>query len=654
MHHPPTTLLLIEPDGDNTALICRLLGTPRGEPYTLTCADSLSAGLEALASGSFDLVLLAIPSRQSPPFTTVARVHDQAPCIPIVLLGHPDHDEPAHLHADLGVQDFLITDRLDGPSLKRAISYAIQRNRARQAICPRHNVVNAVVEGTTDAIFVKDLQGRYLMINAAGARFLGKSIEEVIGRDDTALFSPDTARQIMEEDRRVMAGGVTRTYEETGTAAGVTRAYLSTKGPYRDPDDNVIGLIGISRDVTEPKRVREELIEQRNLLRTLIDNLPDSIFVKDAQGRFVTSNRAHAYLLGATSPDQIVGKTDFDCLPKAVAEQALLDEQEILRTGRPLIDREEPYVDPVGNRRWFSATKVPLRDSRRKIIGLVGMSRDFTERKLAAEQLHCANASLAKREEDLLKALADLQAAQLRLIQAEKLQTIGRLAAGVAHEVKNPLAIIAMGVDYLMTSVPRDNPDVVASLNEMRSAIARADSVVRGLLNYSLPTRLQPTPADLNSVIEQSLSLVKHELLRRHITLTKELADRLPPVRIDPAKMEQAFVNLMLNAAHATPRNGTLTVKTYAHPHAENSSNGHGHVVAEIQDTGTGIPPHQLHRLFEPFYTTKPRGQGNGLGLTVTKTIVELHGGTIDIANRAEGGVRVTIKLKGVASDGYA
>src|SRR5262249_59057736 len=125
------------------------------------------------------------------------------------------------------------------------------RKLAQAALLESFDLLRAVTEGTTDAVFVKDRQGRYLMINAAGARFLGQTVAEVIGKDDTQLFSPQTARAIMEGDRRIMATGETQTFEDVGTAAGVTRTYLATKGPHRDVRGDIVGVIGISRDISE-------------------------------------------------------------------------------------------------------------------------------------------------------------------------------------------------------------------------------------------------------------------------------------------------------------------------------------------------------------------------------------------------------------------
>jgi PAS domain S-box-containing protein len=158
-----------------------------------------------------------------------------------------------------------------------------ERARAEGSLQQSYHLVRAVVEGTTDAVFVKDRQGRYLMINAAGAGFLGKTVAEVISQDDTQLFTPETARAIMEGDRRVMATGEVQTFEEFGTAAGVTRTYLSTKGPYRDAWGTVLGVIGISRDISERKRAEERF-------RLVVESAPSGMLMINREGRIILVN----------------------------------------------------------------------------------------------------------------------------------------------------------------------------------------------------------------------------------------------------------------------------------------------------------------------------------------------------------------------------
>jgi signal transduction histidine kinase len=239
----------------------------------------------------------------------------------------------------------------------------------------------------------------------------------------------------------------------------------------------------------------------------------------------------------------------------------------------------------------------------------------------------------------------ELKSAQMKLIQTAKLESIGRLAAGVAHEVKNPLAIIQLGIDYL-TRAWKDTAsrDFLETVREMGDATGRADAVIKGLLDFSRSEPLSLVPQDLNPVIEESLLLVKHELSQHHVLLEKNLAAQLPRVALDRNKLKQVFINVFMNAIQAMGDSGTLSVKTLVT--AEEPGAAGQRVVIQTEDTGSGIPEDKLDKLFEPFFTTKPAGFGTGLGLSVSGKIIELHRGTISIANRT--GIRgavVTITL---------
>ncbi|MDP3722272.1 MAG: ATP-binding protein [Candidatus Omnitrophota bacterium] len=252
-----------------------------------------------------------------------------------------------------------------------------------------------------------------------------------------------------------------------------------------------------------------------------------------------------------------------------------------------------------------------------------------------------------KAQQDLLSASAhleqsyhELETAHLRLIQSEKMDSVGRLAAGVAHEVKNPLAALAMGVEYLTTHLPPMDGEVTAVLQDMEEAVTRANHVIQGLLDFSAPRKLQRQREDLREVISEALSLLKHEFTKAHVTVVPRWARTLPPVELDRNKIIQVFINLFMNAIHAMPEGGTLTIRT-----STKQLGGAGEVleVVAVEDTGTGIPEDKLEHVFEPFFTTKSQGQGNGLGLAVTKEIIQLHGGAITLQNRPEGGMQVML-----------
>jgi signal transduction histidine kinase len=248
----------------------------------------------------------------------------------------------------------------------------------------------------------------------------------------------------------------------------------------------------------------------------------------------------------------------------------------------------------------------------------------------------------------LIQAHEDLKNAQMQLIQTAKLESIGRLAAGLAHEVKNPLAVIQLGVDFLGTTMKEDaNPDSVEVIREIKDAVQRADTVIKGLLNFSRSEKLALNPVDLNSLIEESLVLVRHEFTKHRVTLVKKTGEGIPKVDLDQNKIKQVFINMFVNAVQAMGDDGNLSVKTFIQPATAGTTGqdaiGESAVVL-IEDTGSGIPEDKLDRLFEPFFTTKPVGSGTGLGLSVSKNIIELHGGSIKIGNRKDvRGAAVTI-----------
>lgn len=264
--------------------------------------------------------------------------------------------------------------------------------------------------------------------------------------------------------------------------------------------------------------------------------------------------------------------------------------------------------------------------------------------------------SLKQAYDQLAFSLEELRKTQLELIQAEKLESLGRLAAGVAHEVKNPLAVLQLGIDYLAIAGNGDKA-VAETIEEMDTAIKKADKVIKGLVDYSRFEELDLKAQPLNPIVEEALNLVKHEFMKQHITVESRLSPAIPPVAVDRGKIQQVLINLFINGIHAMEEGGKLTVDTYQSLLTEGAFDGFSPplthfvpgdsmVVTDIFDTGTGIPEDKIDKLFDPFFTTKPVGKGTGLGLSVSYRIMELHTGWIGIRNRKEGGAQVTILLK--------
>ena len=294
---------------------------------------------------------------------------------------------------------------------------------------------------------------------------------------------------------------------------------------------------------------------------------------------------------------------------------------------------------------------------------MAGSHVDLTAHKEAEERLRRAYAELSEKEAFLKSALHGLQAAneelrttQMQLIQAGKLESVGTLAAGVAHEVKNPLQAILMGVDYLANNLNGDNGNTRLVLDDMRDAVTRANTIVRELLQFSAATEFEPKPEDLNSLVEHALWLTHNEVVAAQINVLRKLAPDLPPVKLDRNRLEQVLINLFMNSLQAMSHGGVLTVTTryrrfgddlnLTGPAFAQFKPGDPLAIIEVQDTGKGIPEANLARIFDPFFTTKPTGVGTGLGLSVVKKIMDLHGGAIHIRNAPLGGVVATLLLK--------
>ena len=250
---------------------------------------------------------------------------------------------------------------------------------------------------------------------------------------------------------------------------------------------------------------------------------------------------------------------------------------------------------------------------------------------------------------------AELLATQLQLIQSEKLDSLGRMAAGIAHEVKNPLMVILTGVKIL-SKRPNTDEQTRVLLQDMADAVGRADKIIGGLLSYSRDRGLDLGSADVNNVVTSSLRLVKHDFDRARMQVAIELDPSIPQVQLDEFKVQQVLVNIFNNALHATGEDGKLAVRTalvtlrrgpfVGDRNTDRFKPGERVAVIEVDDSGPGIKEADMKKIFDPFFTTKPTGVGTGLGLSISRQIVDMHGGTIDIGNRDEGGARVTVTFK--------
>ena len=271
------------------------------------------------------------------------------------------------------------------------------RKQVEDALAHEQHLLSALMSTTSDLVYFKDRESRFIRVSEALAHRFGLSTAaEVVGKKDSDYFSSEYAQQAFDDEQQIVRTGqpiIDKEEKETWPDGHVTWV-SSTKVPLRDRQGDIIGTFGISRDVTERKVAEEAVARDRHLLRTLIETIPDRIYAKDMEARFILNNIAHLQALGAKSQEETTTKTDFDFRPADVARKCMADDQQVLRSGLALNNREEQTTLPSGEPGWTLVNKVPLRSEDGKIVGLVGISRDITERKRLEEQQEAITAGL--------------------------------------------------------------------------------------------------------------------------------------------------------------------------------------------------------------------------------------------------------------------
>lgn len=358
----------------------------------------------------------------------------------------------------------------------------------------------------------------------------------------------------------------------------------------------------------------------QRFLRQVIDTNPHLIFVKDGEGKYVLANEAVAELYG-TTVESLLGKTDADFNPKREeVEQYLRADREVMASQKPLFIPEEPATCArSGETRWFQTVKVPLLSPDGGTRQVLGVATDITQRKHLEDQFR----------------------------QAHKMEAVGRLAGGVAHDFNNVLTIIRGQTEFLLADLPEGDARR-ADVLEIQQAADRAAVFTRQLLAFSRRQLLQPEVLQLNTVIS-GMEMMLRRLVGEDVVLLTKLHPDLPLICADPGQLQQVLLNLAVNSRDAMPRGGTLLVETAVveldanYPRQHPSARTGTHVVLAVTDTGFGMDAATRARLFEPFFTTKEPGKGTGLGLSTVYGIVKQSGGHIWVYSEVDRGT--TFKL---------
>jgi PAS domain S-box-containing protein len=498
-----------------------------------------------------------------------------------------------------------------------------ERRQSEAQVQQTTELLQAVADGMTDSVFVKDRAGRYLLFNAAAERVVGKSAEAVLGRDDSAIFGPEDAQAMTASDQLVLETQQTQTIVDQLQTVDGPRIFQSIKTPYRDRAGNVIGIIGVARDITELKRTEETLRLRDRAIQAVSQgilitdpNQPDNPIIYASSG----FERMTGY-----KADEVIGRNCRLLQGKETDQAAVREIRQAVAEGRSC------SVEILNYRRdgtpfWNQLTISPVPGPDGQLMHFVGVQTDITEHRRLEEQLR----------------------------QAQKMEAFGQLAGGVAHDFNNLLTIISGYSDILLSMLPTDD-----SMREAVKAISeageRAASLTRQMLAFSRQTVLMPQVLDLNVIVGETEKMLRR-LIGEDILLTTVLDPKVSLVRVDSGHLGQVLMNLAVNARDAMPRGGRLTIETrnvvldehYATLHLETKAGDY--VMLAVSDTGEGMTPEIKARIFEPFFTTKGVGKGTGLGLAVVHGIVKQSGGSIEVYSEPGLGTSFKLYFPAVAS----
>ncbi|HKS36746.1 MAG TPA: PAS domain-containing protein [Verrucomicrobiae bacterium] len=509
-----------------------------------------------------------------------------------------------------------------------------ERKRTEEELRESKALYHSLVEHLPINVYRKDREGRYLFVNSRFCQFRGKTSDQVLGKTLLDVVPEELAEQFAEQDRVVMETGRPLELDEVCDIQGGKAMYFHlVKSPVFDSEGKIVGTQGMFFDITARKQAEAELAYERDLLRTFLEKSPDHIYFKDLNSRFLRCSQTLAERCGLTSMDEIVGKCDFDFFAEEHARPAFEDEQEVIRTGRPIVGKvEKEFWKESGKMAWVLTTKVPLRDKTGQIVGTFGVSKDIT----------------AIKEGELR-----LEEAHKQLLQASRLAGMAEVASGVLHNVGNVLNSVNVSATLVAESLRKSKaarlarvaallrehsadlgtfitvdpkgkqlPGYLSQLSEhlaaeqetmvkelclLRNNIEHIKEIVAMQQNYAKVSGVAEV-VRVADLVEDALRMNGGSLIRHEVTVARDIEPHPPEITVDRHKVLQILVNLIRNAKHACDESERtdkqLTVRV---------SNGDDRVRIAVTDNGVGIPFENLTRIFNHGFTTKKDGHGFGL-----------------------------------------
>ncbi len=492
------------------------------------------------------------------------------------------------------------------PSASRLLPPPPARNDPRPGV----EFLRSFVDSLPALLWAATADGRIEYLSDGWERYTGLTEAQLRDGGWGDCIHPDDRAAVFDRWAAATAGGGEYVVEfRYRRHDGAYEWHVARAATVRDTAGRVVRWAGVTTNVHAARAAEAALREREELLRTVLAHIPAAVFWKDRDSAYLGCNETCARNAGYEAPADLVGRTDLEFgYSKEEAEFYRACDRRVMETGEPLLNIEETQTRPTGETAVILTSKVPLRDGSGSVVGVVGVYQDVTGVKRLEEQYR----------------------------QAQKMEAVGRLAAGVAHDFNNQLTVINGYSDLLLDTLSPKDPGY-ALVEEVRRAGERSAGLTRQLLAFGRREVVAPRVLDLNDVV-RGVERILAQAVGEDVRLVTELAPGLAAVRADQGQLEQVLMNLVVNARDAMPDGGTLTVATANLP-------GGSRVRLTVADTGTGMTAEVRRRLFEPFFTTKPKGQGTGLGLAVVHGVVTQAGGAVEVQTAIGRGTTFHIDL---------
>ena len=479
--------------------------------------------------------------------------------------------------------------------------------------------LQAVLDNAPAAIFIKDTRGHYLLANRLLREIIGSSEGSILSKTDQDLFPDEQARQYRAHDIEVLNSEKPMEFEEIMISPGGLRRYLATKFPLFDEERRVYALCGILTDITARHGAETQLKKSEERYRTLAANFPNGmILLFDHDLRYLLVDGTGLQELRMTK-QEMEGRTLADLFPPAVREA-------VEPQYRAALAGEKRVAEVAFGDFLYEVHTLPVYDERGDVVAGMAMTQNISQKKQS------------EKERLLL---------ENQLFQSQKMEAIGRLAGGVAHDFNNQLTGILGYTEMILQSLRPGDP-LRSDIEEIHRAAERAAGLTRQLLTFSRKQIISLQVADLNEIANEAQRMLRR-LIGEDIELVFVPAPDLAHVKVDRHQIEQMLVNLAVNARDAMPGGGKLMIETanveldekYCRQHPDAVPGRYA--MLAVSDTGQGMDENTKARLFEPFFTTKEKGRGTGLGLSTTYGMVRQHQGTIGVYS--EKGVGTSFKI---------